>query len=153
MSALVLIASGDDANRSGEPTPADPAARRTPGTARVLVVEDEWFISMEIETTLEDSGYAVVGVAVNADEAVRMAEMYRPDLVLMDIRLQGGSDGIEAAAEINRRFGPRCLFISAHTDPDTKERGQAANPLGWLPKPFSSQQLVLAVEAALRGRR
>jgi DNA-binding NarL/FixJ family response regulator len=153
VSALILIASGDETHRSGEPPSADPAARRTPGTAKVLVVEDEWFISMEIETTLEDAGYTVVGVAVNADEAVRMAEMYRPDLVLMDIRLQGGSDGIAAAAEIGRRFGPRCLFVSAHSDPDTKERGQVANPLGWLPKPFSAHQLVLAVEAALRGRR
>lgn len=82
-----------------------------------------------------------------------MAEVHMPELVLMDIRIRGNGDGIYAALEISRRFGLRSLFVSANDDPGTRERAQAAHPLGWLPKPFSTMQLVSAVEEALRGLR
>jgi two-component system, response regulator PdtaR len=129
---------------------SDPSARQTPQEIRVLVVEDEWLVSMEIEMVLEDAGHTVIGVAISADAAVRLAEMHRPDLVLMDIRLQGTRDGIDAAIEIHGRLGIRCLFVSAHSDPTTRERAQAASPVGWLDKPFTGTQLLLAIEAGLR---
>ncbi|MCE6949746.1 response regulator [Cereibacter sphaeroides] len=121
--------------------------------ARILVVEDEWLVACEIEAALEGEGWEVVGIAASADEAVRMAEVHRPDLVLMDIRIRGNRDGIHAALEISRRFGLRSLFVSANHDPGTRERAQAAYPLGWVPKPFSAPLLVSAVEEALRGLR
>ena len=116
---------------------------------RILIVEDDWFVSMEMEHVLETEGYDVVGVATAAEEAVSLAAQRQPDLILMDIRLRGDTDGIVAAIEINRRHGIRCLFCSAHTDPGTIERGQMADPVGWLAKPFSGPQLTEAIVAAL----
>lgn len=155
MSTTVFPSSRGEGGRSGSAQPAslDRDAARAPQDVCVLIVEDEWLVSMEIEGVLGDAGYDVAGTAVTADEAVRMVEMHRPDLVLMDIRLQGRRDGIQAAIEINRRFGLRCLFVSAHADVGTRERAAAANPLGWLSKPFSGPQLILALEAALRRLR
>lgn len=118
---------------------------------RLLIVEDDWFVSMEMEHVIEAEGYDVVGVAASAEEAVTLAAQHRPDLILMDIRLRGGGDGIEAALEIHRTLGIRCLFCSAHTDPGTIERAQAAAPVGWLAKPFSGPQLLEAVAVALDG--
>ena len=92
----------------------------------------------------------MAGVATAADEAVLLGEVRRPDVVLMDIRLRGPRDGIDAATEIRRRFDIRSLFVSAHTDPATMARAQAADPVGWLPKPFSGHQLAAALEAALK---
>src|SRR5690348_2348320 len=78
-----------------------------PGTARprMLVVEDEWLISLQLEQMLAAAGFEVVGTAANAARAVALADRERPDLVLMDIRLAGPVDGIEAAREIMDRFG------------------------------------------------
>jgi len=118
--------------------------------ARVLIVDDEWFISMEMKDTLEDAGFDVIGVAGSAEEAVCMAEQHQPDLVLMDIRLRGNQDGVSAAMEICRRFGIRCIFVSAYADAATRKRGDVAAPLGWLSKPFSGLQLVAAVRSALQ---
>ncbi|WP_101339588.1 response regulator [Cereibacter azotoformans] len=121
--------------------------------ARILVVEDEWLVACDIEAALEAEGLDVVGIASSADEAVGMAEVHGPDLVLMDIRIRGRRDGIDAALEISRRFGLRCLFVSANHDPGMRERAQAARPLGWVPKPFSAPQLVSAVGNALQSLR
>lgn len=117
--------------------------------ARLLVVEDDWFVGMDIEAALLDSGYDVVGLARSADEAVRAATGLRPDLVLMDIRLVGPRDGIEAAWEIRQRADIPCLFISAHTDAPTRARAANTRPAGWLMKPFLTHHLLQAVERAL----
>jgi CheY-like chemotaxis protein len=108
----------------------------------VLVVEDEWIVSTEIEAALEEGGYDCVGVAATAREALALAGSARPQLVLMDIRLRGNDDGVEVAKELRTRFGLRCLFISAHADAATRQRAASAEPLGWLPKPFSTAQLL-----------
>lgn len=125
-----------------------PAADAQPDGLRVMVVEDEWLVSMEIEAALEAGGYHCVGVADSAEEAIELARTSSPHLVLMDIRLKGEKDGIYAAGELNQRLGIRCLFVSAHADGGTKERASESNPLGWLPKPFSAPQLLQAIEAA-----
>lgn len=145
------LSPSDDDRKGHHAAPGELATSGAPGQVRVLVVEDEWLVSMEIETILENAGFQVVGVAVSADEAVRMAETERPDLVMMDIRLKGRGDGVDAALEINRRLGLRCLFVSAYTDDRMRERAQAARPLGWLSKPFSDRQLLKTLQAALRG--
>jgi two-component system, response regulator PdtaR len=115
----------------------------------ILIVEDEWFIAVESEAILREAGFQVVGIAVSGDEAVAMAEATRPDLVLMDIRLRGERDGIEAAVEVRERFGISCLFATAHSDPAMRQKAEEAAPAGWITKPFSDQQLVQAVLAAL----
>lgn len=108
---------------------------------RILVVEDEFFISLDTKALLLNLGHSVVAIAVTADEAVRIAEQERPDLVLMDIRLIGARDGIDAAAEINRRFAIPSLFVTANTDAATRGRAQALAPVGFLEKPLTETRL------------
>jgi DNA-binding NarL/FixJ family response regulator len=108
---------------------------------RVLVVEDEFFISLHTKEMLEALGHTVVGVAVSANQAVQLAERNKPDVVLMDIRLNGDRDGIEAAEEIYRRLDIQSIFVSANSDPRTRERAAALRPLGFLQKPLSAERL------------
>lgn len=108
---------------------------------RVLIVEDEFFISLSTEFMLESLGHVVVGIAVSADEAERIAELERPDVVLMDIRLIGTRDGIEAAKNIHANFGIRSIFVTANTDAQTRKRAIAAHPLGFIEKPLTERHL------------
>jgi two-component system, response regulator PdtaR len=146
-----IVAGQDDDPTRRSIAGSGPAENRDGDAPSLLVVEDEWLVSLEIEAALQEAGYEVVGIAASADEAVSMVAMYRPALILMDIRLQGDADGIEAATQIRRRWGTRCIFITANADPGTRERGAAADPVGWLAKPFSSPQLLLHVERALEA--
>lgn len=114
-------------------------------TLRLLIVEDETFVALDVEQTLQGAGYEVVGLASSADEAIQQAAALRPDMILMDIRLLGQRDGVDAAVEIYERFGIRCLFASAHADAETRSRAAAAQPLGFLSKPFTRKALVDAV--------
>jgi DNA-binding NarL/FixJ family response regulator len=116
---------------------------------RILLVEDDFLVGMEIESGLADAGLEVVGVAASAAEALAIAERERPALVVMDIRLAGDRDGIDAAIEIQRRLGIRSLFASAHGDAQVRARGEAARPLGWIGKPYRVSALVAAVRDAL----
>lgn len=116
---------------------------------RVLIVEDNWLVAVEMEATLEDAGYTVVGIAVSAEEAVQACKAERPDLVLMDIRLLGPRDGIDAAVEIRERFGIGSIFVSAHDDAEVRARAEAARPLGWIVKPVTGRELIRSL-AALR---
>jgi two-component system, response regulator PdtaR len=119
---------------------------------RVLIVEDDVLLSRVLEDTLTYEGYAVVGTARSAEEAISLAVDHGPDLVLMDIRLLGNSDGITAAGEILERTGIRCLMATGQTDAKTIERAAMVQPLGWLPKPYGNQEMVQAVAAALRRK-
>ena len=110
---------------------------------RVLIVEDEFFISLYIKDLVTTLGHAVIAIAVSADQAVSIAEREKPDVVLMDIRLIGSRDGIDAADEIRRRFGIASIFITANTDPQTRQRALAVQPLGILEKPLTEQRLKL----------
>ena len=116
---------------------------------QILIVEDEFFVALDLETTLRTAGFDVVGVTGNAVEAVRLAEAHQPSVVIMDVRLAGDRDGIDAAIEIFERFGIRCIFATAHHDPGTIARASRANAAGWLSKPYSSESLLAAVEAAV----
>ena len=148
--APLSIGSGPSpGSRGGEWAEAHEDASDFAAQFRVLIVEDEWFIAMESESVLRNGGYSVVGVAGTADEAVALAAQERPDIVLMDIRLRGKRDGIDAALEIRERHGIPCIFATAHTEQNMRERGAAAEPLGWLDKPFSEEQLLRALKTAL----
>lgn len=117
----------------------DAAATAAP---RILVVEDDYLVALQAEADLVDAGFEVVGVAASAAEAVALAARERPTVALMDIRLAGGSDGIDAAVEIFRNNGIRSIFATAHTDARTQARAAEAEPLGWLAKPYTSESLV-----------
>jgi two-component system, response regulator PdtaR len=116
---------------------------------RLLVVEDEFFLAVQIEEWLLENGLDVVDVVHTADEAVAVAVAERPDLVIMDIRLASESDGIAAALAILERTGIRCIFATAYADAATRERGEKARPFGWLRKPFTAEAVLGAVETAL----
>lgn len=141
-----------DQRRSAPPVQAPDHRRRGAdgATSRdVLIVEDEFFVALDLETTLQGAGFDVVGVANNAEDAVRLAETHKPSVIVMDVRLAGERDGIEAAIEIFERFGIRSVFASAHHDAGTMARASRANAAGWLAKPYSSEALLAAVEAAI----
>ncbi|HEY0712113.1 MAG TPA: response regulator, partial [Polyangia bacterium] len=122
---------------------------RRDSKARILVVEDEPELAAEVEQTLIELGYDVVGRAASGDEAIARAEERLPDLVLMDIRLRGERDGIETAAEIRDRFRLPVVFMSAHTDEATLGRARRSSPYGYVVKPFTLGELWTAVEIAL----
>ena len=128
------------------------AAKALHPAPRVLVVEDEFFLAVQIEEWLLDNRLEVVDVVHTADEAIAVADAERPDVVIMDIRLASETDGIAAALEILDRTGIRCIFATAYADATTRERGENARPFAWLRKPFTADVLLGAVKAALDSR-
>lgn len=131
-------------------TQHDPGAgERADTSPRVLVVEDDFLVADEMVYWLRKAGFDVIGPAATADDAVRLARETKPQLVVMDIRLAGPGDGIEAAIQIYRQLGVRSIFATAHSDPRTRERGMAANPLAWMPKPYSPVTLIETIRTLL----
>jgi two-component system, response regulator PdtaR len=119
------------------------------GPARVLVAEDDFLIAMQTEDALSAAGLQVVGTAVSAEEAIAMATQERPVLVVMDIRLAGRNDGIDAARELFQQLKIRCIFATANDDVHNRERARPYAPLGWLAKPYTMTSLLAAVADAL----
>ncbi|AVA24966.1 response regulator [Rhizobium sp. LEGMi198b] len=115
----------------------------------ILIVEDDFFIAMDVEATLTAAGYSLAGIASSAEEAIRLAVARRPALAIMDIRLSGKRDGVDAALELFRDHGIRCIFATAHADHDIIQRAGPACPLAWLQKPYSMPSLISAVQKAL----
>jgi CheY-like chemotaxis protein len=127
----------------------DPVGR-APSELRVLIVEDEAFVRLDLEHALTSAGYVVIGSAVSADDAVSKAEHARPDLVLMDIRLVGDRDGIDAALEIRERFDIPSLFITAFANQRMQERAAPARPVGFFQKPIDPVSLLGALKKLLK---
>jgi DNA-binding NarL/FixJ family response regulator len=120
---------------------------------RLLIVEDDHLVALEIESALREAGFEVTGIASSADEAIDLARSAAPDLAVMDIRLAGERDGIDAALELFRELGIRCIFATAHHDARTRLRALPARPFGWLRKPYQSEALIRAVSDALSDMR
>ena len=117
-----------------------------PDALRILIVEDEFFIALDLQAMAEDEGHTVLATATSASEAVEAAGTLRPDVVLMDVRLAQNSDGIEAAREIKDRYGIRSLFITANSDEGTRRRAAQVDPLGFLEKPVTQLTLRRALD-------
>jgi two-component system, response regulator PdtaR len=113
---------------------------------RLLVVEDDFLLSMDIETALVSVGYEVVGNVKSAQEAVKIVATEQPDLAIMDVRLNGKHDGVDAAIVMFKAYGVRCIFATARADGDTQTRAEPAAPIGWLQKPYTMDALLDAVE-------
>jgi DNA-binding NarL/FixJ family response regulator len=140
----------------GEGPPDLPAAAPSPGEpwsiekqSSVLIVEDDFLIAMQMEAALSDAGVVLAGVARSAKEALDLADSQRPALAIMDIRLAGKRDGVDAALDLFRKHGIRCIFAPAHKDPEVSQRAGPALPLGWLQKPYTMKSLIEAVRKAL----
>lgn len=118
--------------------------------AKILVVEDEFLVGEDLRARLESLNYAVTTVVPSGERAVEMAGQDRPDLVLMDIRLSGPMDGLEAAGLIHSRWRIPIVFVTAYLDSDRLERLLLTGTSGYLIKPFQDGQLQASIEAALR---
>jgi DNA-binding NarL/FixJ family response regulator len=144
------LAPPSDQPRDSRPKPQrTDAIDRDQAPTRILVVEDDFLIAMQTETALIDAGFDVVGTAANAEQAISLAREGRPSLVVMDIRLAGARDGIDAAGQLFRELNIRCIFATAHDDAKTRERAKPFAPLGWLPKPYTARSLVTLVTEAV----
>ena len=102
---------------------------------RVLIVEDDSLLALDLEASLRDLGHEVVGLAASASAALSAAAAHRPDLVLMDISLADGTDGVDAAVEIRERIGTPAVFVTGYSDHGTRQRAAEARPIGMLVKP------------------
>jgi DNA-binding NarL/FixJ family response regulator len=117
---------------------------------RILIVEDDFFVATDLEQTLQQEGFETVGIATTAEEAIRLAEATKPHLAIMDIRLAGRRDGIDAAIELQERYGIPSVFASAHGDDiGMRKRAEKARPAGWLTKPYSTRLAVATVRRVL----
>jgi len=116
---------------------------------KVLVVEDEAIVAMDLRRALEGFGYQVPCVATSGSEAIKMARECRPDIVLMDIRLEGRMDGIEVAHKLNDSQDVPVVFLTADSSENTLQRAKKTQPFGFLLKPYQKGELRSAVEIAL----
>jgi DNA-binding NarL/FixJ family response regulator len=116
---------------------------------KILIVEDQYFVAVDCELHLRAAGLECVGLANTAAGALDLAERERPDLIIMDIRLASRADGVEAAIVIYERLGIRCIFTSAHADEITRTEARRAQPLAWVDKPYTPEELIAAIHSAL----
>lgn len=124
-----------------------------PKGSRILIVEDEMIISMEIKQKLQTMGYVTVGQAITGESAIQKAGEAMPDLVLMDIRLKGEMDGITAGKRIMDLYDIPIIFLTAHSDKATLERAISISPSGYLLKPFKERELMTNIEMSLHRDR
>ncbi|GAA0600250.1 response regulator [Caenispirillum bisanense] len=118
---------------------------------RILIVEDEALIAMDIQDMVEEMGYDVCGVASSASGAVTMARQLEPDVVLMDVRLRGPGDGVDAAQEIHAGRNVPIVYLTASGDQATVDRINQDHPASILPKPVRRQMLASVLDRLLRG--
>lgn len=116
---------------------------------RILIVEDDAIIAMEIAERLTNLDYDVLGIVATGENAVDQSFIDTPDLILMDIRLQGTLDGTEAAARICQKLDIPIIFITAYSDRETRNRAKQILSYGYIIKPFNDQQLVCAIDMAI----
>ena len=117
--------------------------------AKILIVEDEVVIAADLTAILEKFGHTVTGKASNGKKALMLAEQLRPDLILMDIVLQGEMDGIEAAAIVRKKWNIPVVFLTAHADAEKLKRAKLTYPFGYILKPFKQRDLRVAIDMAL----
>lgn len=122
-------------------------------SARVLIVEDERITAFELRLGLAGMGYTVVGTVARGDEAVERAGELRPDIVLMDVNVEGPKNGLVAAEEITDRFRIPIVFLTAYANDEIIERALASRPLGYLIKPYDERELHTTLQVALARHR
>ena len=122
-------------------------------TPRILIVEDEQVVAMDIEMQLLAFGYEVTGIVRTGKEALCLAETTCPDLVLMDVQLRGALDGIATAEEMQRVRKVPVVFVTAFGNEEARRRAESVSPSGYLTKPYRPEDLQDVVTAALQPQR
>jgi PAS domain S-box-containing protein len=116
---------------------------------RIFVVEDESIVSLEIQDRLNKLGYSIAGSSVSGEKTLELMPDTKPDLILMDIMLQGKLDGIETARQIKQLYDIPVIFLTAYADNDTLQRAKLTDPYGYIIKPFEERELHTAIEIAI----
>lgn len=119
---------------------------------RILIVEDERVVALNLQQRLIKLGYEVVGRAASGAQALELAESGKPDIVLMDIHIEGDIDGIDTAAQLLARYRLQVIYLTAYSEDTTLERAKATQPYGYLLKPFSERELHATLQMALERR-
>ena len=120
---------------------------------RILVVEDERIVARDLQIRLSGMGYEVTEIASSRAEALESVVRKRPTVVLMDIRLNGVPEGIEAARELKEDFNLPVIYLTGHSDSATLLEAAATEPFGYILKPFENRELVAAIETAVYKHR
>lgn len=119
---------------------------RSESRALLLVAEDEFVVALDLEISLEEKGYAVCGIALTAEDAVRLAERSPVDLAVVDVNLAGGSNGLDAVKLMRERFSVPSIVVSGHA---RSEEAKAAGAVGLMSKPIDIKQLLRLIECVL----
>ena len=119
-----------------------------PGS-KILIVEDEGIEALDLQQRLTSQGYDAVDIASTGEEAIQKAKEFSPDLVLMDIMLQGEIDGITAAGQIRADLDIPIIYITAYADEKTLQRAKLTEPHGYIVKPFRERELIITINMAL----
>lgn len=130
----------------------EPQGTSTSVAARILVVEDEALVAMDLRESLEKMGYDVPHVVHSADRALEVATAHPIDLALVDIRMPGSMDGIDVAGTLADRHDIPVVFVTAYSDDGTLSRAKEAGPYGYLVKPVDERRLRTTIELALHRR-
>jgi len=117
--------------------------------AKILIVEDEAIIAMEVESQLQSLGYEVTSIVDTGEKAIKKAKEDKPDIILMDIRIKGEMDGIDTAEAIRSQFGIPVIFSTAYLDEDRIDRAKITMPFGYVLKPIQERDLKVTLEMAL----
>lgn len=120
---------------------------------RILIVEDEAIIAMDLEDTLSDAGYRVIAAVASGEEALALCAEEKPDLVLMDVQLQGALTGIETAGRLRESYAIPSVLLTAHYDPATLAAAQQAGIFAYLIKPYDQRELCATLTTALARAR
>lgn len=115
----------------------------------ILIVEDESIVAKDIQHSLKKLGYTVVDICSNGEDAIRVAEELKPDLVLMDIMLKGDMSGIEAASQIREKYNIPIIYLTAYADESTLGKAKVTEPYGYIIKPFKEIDLHTSIEMAI----
>lgn len=117
--------------------------------ARLLIVEDERVVALDIKSILKRLGYQVMDTVSSGEDALKKVEKNRPDLVLMDVKLDGEIDGVKAAQKIRSLYEVPVIFLTAYADPKTINRAKETFPYGYIVKPFEEKEIMSTIEIAL----
>ncbi len=118
-------------------------------SAHILVVEDERIVARSLRMQLNTLGYEVVASVATGEEAIQQAGILLPDLVLMDINLEGTTDGVAAAAAIRERFQLPVVYLTAYSNKEILDRAKVTEPFGYILKPYEERELHVVIETAL----
>jgi DNA-binding LytR/AlgR family response regulator len=118
---------------------------------RIMIVEDESIVALDLSMRLQKEGYEVIGIAASSDDAIALFTDQKPDLVLMDINIKGAKDGIETAAALKKIQEVPLIFLTAFSQNEYVNRAKAVNPSAYLVKPFNNDSLHTSIQIAIHN--